>query len=146
MTPGLESPHTNCMEALDARPRPSHSAAETSAARASPRFPAGSDIGSARSSSTVASSTFNAFSVAFAYGRDAEFFFHLSPGTPPMAVIWILVGTTERAELLQSSKERGVQTVRVPFQIAAEFIPAMVQRADTDLERSLEYDPAEERH
>jgi transcriptional regulator with PAS, ATPase and Fis domain len=69
------------------------------------------------------------------YGRDADFFFHLSPGTPPMAVIWILVGTTESAELLQSSKEQGVQTVKVPFQIAAEFIPAIVQRADADLER-----------
>jgi transcriptional regulator with PAS, ATPase and Fis domain len=69
------------------------------------------------------------------YGPDAHFFFHLSPGTPPMAVIWILVGTTEKAELLQSSKEQGVQTVKVPFQIAAEFIPAIVQRTDADLER-----------
>lgn len=68
------------------------------------------------------------------HGRDAELSFHLSPGTPPMAVIWILVGTTERAELLQSSKEQGVQTVNVPFQIAAEFIPAFVQRAGADLE------------
>ena len=68
------------------------------------------------------------------YGAGTELAFHLSPGTPPMAVIWILVGTTERAELLQSSREQGVQTVKVPFQIAAEFIPALIDRAGSDLE------------
>lgn len=69
------------------------------------------------------------------YGSQAKFSFHLSPGTPPMTVIWILVGTTERAELIQSSKERGVETVKVPFQIAAEFIGELAQRGATDLDR-----------
>lgn len=69
------------------------------------------------------------------YGAQAKFSFHLSPGTPPMTVIWILVGTTERAELIQSSKERGVETVKVPFQIAAEFMGELAQRGATDLDR-----------
>lgn len=69
------------------------------------------------------------------YGAEAEVAFHLSPGTPPMTVVWILIGTQEDVELLQSSKEAGVQTVKLPFDIAAEFIPSIVRRADADLER-----------
>ncbi|MEO8899940.1 MAG: sigma-54 dependent transcriptional regulator [Polyangiaceae bacterium] len=48
---------------------------------------------------------------------------HLSPGTPAMGAIWLLLGKTRYpAELLQSSRESGVRTAAVPFDIAAEFI------------------------
>ncbi|HKO53567.1 MAG TPA: sigma-54 factor interaction domain-containing protein, partial [Polyangiaceae bacterium] len=48
---------------------------------------------------------------------------HLSPGTPAMGAIWLLLGKTRYpAELLQSSLQRGLRTANVPFDIAAEFI------------------------
>ncbi len=70
------------------------------------------------------------------YGNKTPLTFHLSPGTPAMAAIWILVAKTRvDAELIESSKEKGVHTVDVPFDIAAEFLPAALRRADGDLER-----------
>jgi transcriptional regulator with PAS, ATPase and Fis domain len=57
--------------------------------------------------------------------------FHLSPGTPAMASVWILLAkTTWPARLIQSSLEAGVQEADVPFDIAAEFIPRLLQQSD----------------
>jgi len=70
------------------------------------------------------------------YGQKAKLTFHLSPGTPAMASIWIIVAKTRfDAELIESSKESGVATVNVPFELAAEFIPAAVQQTSEDLAR-----------
>jgi transcriptional regulator with PAS, ATPase and Fis domain len=56
---------------------------------------------------------------------------HLSPGTPAMSAIWIILGRTKYpARLIQSSRERGVEEADVPFDIAAEFIPELVRAAD----------------
>lgn len=60
--------------------------------------------------------------------------FHLSPGTPAMAAIWILVAPRYGAELIQSSKEAGVEPANVPFEIAAEFVPALVRQGNAKLE------------
>ena len=66
-----------------------------------------------------------------AKGAGFEYTFHLSPGTPSMAAVWILLAKTSYpAQLLQSSKEAGVQVADVPFDIAAEFIPDMLRTAD----------------
>jgi len=49
--------------------------------------------------------------------------FHLSPGTWAMATVWTLLSKTRfPAELIQSSKEAGVQTVDLPFDIYAELV------------------------
>ncbi|MBF7728586.1 sigma 54-interacting transcriptional regulator [Pseudomonas sp. N040] len=49
----------------------------------------------------------------------------LSPGTPAMQAVWILLGKTRYpATFYQSSLEQGVQKVEVPFEIAAEYVPA----------------------
>lgn len=70
------------------------------------------------------------------YGKRAKLTFHLSPGTPAMAAIWIIVAKTRfEADLIESSKEAGVRSVDVPFELAAEFIPDAIRRADQDLER-----------
>jgi DNA-binding NtrC family response regulator len=70
------------------------------------------------------------------YGKKTKLAFHLSPGTPAMTAIWIIVAKTRfDAELIESSKEKGVATVDVPFELAAEFIPGAVQRANADLAR-----------
>lgn len=69
--------------------------------------------------------------------------FHLSPGTPAMAAVWILLAKTRYpAELIESSRERGVRSVSFPFDLAAEFMPA-AKAADHDLERLAEGSPPE---
>jgi DNA-binding NtrC family response regulator len=50
--------------------------------------------------------------------------FHLSPGTNAMHAMWLLVAKTQYpAQLIESSKEKGVHPVNVPFEISAELMP-----------------------
>jgi transcriptional regulator with PAS, ATPase and Fis domain len=59
---------------------------------------------------------------------------HLSPGTPAMAAVWILLGKTRYpAEFIESSKKAGVKTVHIPFDIAAELVPSLYESADRKL-------------
>ncbi|OJH38245.1 sigma-54 interaction domain-containing protein [Cystobacter ferrugineus] len=68
--------------------------------------------------------------------RDVALAFHLSPGTPAMAAVWILLGKTRfPAELIESSRDHGVRTASVPFDIFADFIPDLLRRPDEDLGR-----------
>jgi len=49
----------------------------------------------------------------------------LSPGTPAMQAVWILLGKTRYPAIFyQSSLEQGVLQIEVPFEIAAEYVPA----------------------
>lgn len=61
--------------------------------------------------------------------------FHLSPGTPAMAAVWIMLakGPFAEAELIQSSRERGVEAVNMPFNIFTEFIPDVSKGTDRRL-------------
>ena len=62
--------------------------------------------------------------------------FHLSPGTPAMAAVWIILAKTRfPAELIESSIPGGVRTASVPFDIAADFLPDLLARPDRELER-----------
>ncbi len=66
--------------------------------------------------------------------RDVALAFHLSPGTPAMAAVWILLGKTRfPAELIESSKYHGVRTASVPFDISADFIPDLLREQDERL-------------
>jgi DNA-binding NtrC family response regulator len=70
------------------------------------------------------------------YGERARLTFHLSPGTPAMAAVWIIVAKTRfGAELIESSPEQGVRTAEVPFDLSAEYIPDLYRRADRGLLR-----------
>jgi transcriptional regulator with GAF, ATPase, and Fis domain len=67
---------------------------------------------------------------------DAKLTFHLSPGTPAMAAVWIILAKTRfPAELIESSKQSGVRTVSVPFEITAEFIPDIIRQSEEHLEK-----------
>ena len=62
--------------------------------------------------------------------------FHLSPGTPAMAAVWVILAKTRfPAELIESSIQHGVRTASVPFDIAADFLPDLLARPDRELER-----------
>ncbi len=57
---------------------------------------------------------------------NAEFVFHISPGTPAMAAIWIILANSRfPARLIESSRDFGVKDVVFPFDIAADYIPRL---------------------
>ena len=68
------------------------------------------------------------------HGIDSSLTFHLSPSTPAMASIWILLSKTKyHAQLIESSKEHGVKTVKIPFDISAEFLPDLLRKSDNQI-------------
>lgn len=67
---------------------------------------------------------------------------HMSPGTPAMAAVWILLAKSRFAvELIESSREAGVRKVDVPFEIATDFLPDLLRRPDDALGRLSEGAP-----
>jgi DNA-binding NtrC family response regulator len=78
------------------------------------------------------------------YGPQTSLIFHLSPGTPAMAAVWILLAKTRfPAELIESSKEHGARIASVPFDISVDFIPDLLRKPDKNLERLAAGLPAE---
>jgi transcriptional regulator with PAS, ATPase and Fis domain len=74
----------------------------------------------------------------------ADLTFHLSPGTPAMAAIWLLLAKTRYpARLIESSREQGVREVSIPFELSAEFTPAVAKGADEALTRLMQGLPPE---
>jgi len=70
-------------------------------------------------------------------GQEPSLTYHLSPGTPAMTAVWILLAKTRfPAALIQSSREAGVEQVVVPFDIAAEFIPDVLRASDETLKQA----------
>ena len=68
------------------------------------------------------------------HGADTEVTFHLSPGTPAMAAVWIILSKTRfPAALIESSAAHGVHPVSIPFDISAEFIPDLLRKSDWEL-------------
>lgn len=62
--------------------------------------------------------------------------YHLSPGTPAMAAVWIILAKTScPAELIESSQEKGVRTVSLPFEISADYLPEAVKPSDDEMVR-----------
>ena len=73
---------------------------------------------------------------ALAASKGAALTFHLSPGTPAMAAVWILLAKTRfPAAMIESSREHGVRTASVPFDISADFLPDLLRQPDRELER-----------
>lgn len=65
-----------------------------------------------------------------------ELTFHLSPGTPAMAAIWIMLAKTRfPAKLIQTSRHRGVESVNFHFDLAGDFLPEYIQREDDRFRR-----------
>ena len=70
------------------------------------------------------------------HGQDTNLTFHISPGTPQMAAVWIILSKTRfPAEIIESSLIYGVQTTSVPFDISADFLPDLLRNPDRNLEK-----------
>ncbi|WP_232476739.1 sigma-54 interaction domain-containing protein [Vitreoscilla filiformis] len=62
--------------------------------------------------------------------------FHLSPGTPAMVVIWIILSKTRfPAQLIQTSREQGLESVDFSFDLASDFLPEFLQRTEDRIAR-----------
>ena len=70
---------------------------------------------------------------------------HLSPGTPAMQAVWIILAKTRYpfAELIQTSRQAGLETVAIPYDIAAEFVTDLYQDPDAAVQRLAEGRPDE---
>lgn len=67
---------------------------------------------------------------------DIELTFHLSPGTPAMAAIWIMLAKTRfPARLIQTSREIGLEPVDFAFDLAGDFLPEYLRRSGERIER-----------
>jgi transcriptional regulator with PAS, ATPase and Fis domain len=63
--------------------------------------------------------------LAMQKSAQAEVSILLSPGTPAMQAVWILLGKTRYpCQFYQSSLEQGVQLVDIPFELSMEYLPA----------------------
>ncbi len=81
---------------------------------------------------------------ALGKAKDAQLSFHLSPGTPAMAAVWIILGKTRfPAELIESSRDHGVRTASVPFDLSAEFLPDLLREQDARLKHGASGAPPE---
>jgi DNA-binding NtrC family response regulator len=68
------------------------------------------------------------------HGEGTSLTFHLSPGTPAMAAVWIILAKTRfEAELIESSQKHGVQTASVPFEMSADYLPTLLAGPDRRL-------------
>jgi DNA-binding NtrC family response regulator len=61
-----------------------------------------------------------------------------------MAAVWLILGKTRYpAELIESSRQHGVKTASVPFEISAELVPDLLRRPDAALQRHSAAPPPE---
>lgn len=68
--------------------------------------------------------------------NNVELTFHVSPGTPAMAAIWIILAKTRfPAKLIQTSREKGVESVDFFFDLAGDFLPEYLNRSDERVNR-----------
>ena len=65
---------------------------------------------------------------------DSDLSILLSPGTPAMQAIWVLLGKTRfPCTFYQASKEQGVQVINIPFKLSAQYIPAVTKLNQSEL-------------
>ncbi|MBK9974270.1 MAG: sigma 54-interacting transcriptional regulator [Planctomycetes bacterium] len=71
------------------------------------------------------------------HGPDTRLTLHLSPGTPAMAAVWIILAKTRfPAKLIESSRQQGVREVEFPFDLAADFLPDLLSQATQRLQEA----------
>lgn len=69
-------------------------------------------------------------SVLAEVGEGASISIHLSPGTPAMTAIWVLLGKSRYpANFYQTFKSKVIPT-RIPFDLLVDYLPGVLQASD----------------
>ena len=68
-------------------------------------------------------------------GSKIDLTFHLSPGTSQMHTVWVILSQTlyQNVKLIQSSKEAGVQEVKIPFEMSVRSLSTLISKQDRAL-------------
>jgi DNA-binding NtrC family response regulator len=70
-------------------------------------------------------------------GSADNIYLHLSPGTPAMASVWVLLAAKTGAHLIQTSREHGYQGADIPIDIHAEYVPDLVKGQSQKINRAI---------
>ncbi len=62
--------------------------------------------------------------------KDDELVFHLSPGTPAMAAIWILLGKSQYPATMYQTYNGAVSKTEIPFDITTDVLPGLLREPD----------------
>lgn len=68
---------------------------------------------------------------------------HLSPGTPAMAAVWLLLGKTRYPATFYQTYRGKVWVTNVPFDLAVDFVPEVFRDADAHLQHLAALSPGE---
>lgn len=76
-------------------------------------------------------------------GKDAELCFHLSPGTPAMAAVWLLLGKSRYPATLYQTFRGKATTTTIPFDVTLDVVPELLRNPDSHLQHLAAQGPAE---
>lgn len=67
-------------------------------------------------------------------GNPPEIVYHLSPGSPAMQAVWLIIGKTRcPGAMIISSKEHGIEEVAFPFDIVADYWSQNTELLDDEI-------------
>lgn len=76
-------------------------------------------------------------------GKKAELAILLSPGTPAMAAIWVLLGKSKYPARFYQTYEGKVLETDIPFDLTLDFIPELLQGSDSTFQHLAVFSPQE---
>src|SRR6266568_3866209 len=76
-------------------------------------------------------------------GKKYELSILLSPGTPAMAAIWVLLGKTKYPARFYQTHENKTWITDVPFDLTIDFVPELLRGADSVLQHLASRSPQE---
>lgn len=75
--------------------------------------------------------------------QEAELCFHLSPGTPAMAAVWLLLGKSRYPATLYQTFRGKAAKATIPFDITLDVVPELLRNPDAHLQHLAAQGPAE---
>ena len=76
-------------------------------------------------------------------GKDAQLCMHLSPGTPAMAAIWILLGKSRYPATFWQTHQGRAWITDIPFDLMVDFIPEVLRLPDAHFQHLASSSPSQ---